>query len=665
MRPKLKDYVFFAPVTDGVLFRSLAGETVLRGTDIYRWVERLVPYFDGKHTVESLVKNLDERKRAMVLALLERLIQAGLVRDGDEDTTTGLSEQEQRLYAASLAHIENHRDQPGRIFSELRQKKIVVAGNGPSFLNAVQALLELGLRILSTWTVSPETTARLRGQVATYQQVDPEISWRPLAAISEGELLTHDMLLYVDGCYASAHALRLFDQTRSAGKAFLHGGLLNNQLLLGPLTQPGCTGCLACAMMRLGVDQAQGGPPKVSGTATTYESLLGYTLAYWLFTHLAGLPGPDKGLGLVSYDLDTLSIEKHRLLPWPACPACTGPGSYESENQQTFSSPEHPPAMQEMQEKIEAITDASTGILSAPTEGTAEQLPVAQASVTVSRRTESDRDPIHLLIPGQTPELARFQAQRAALALYARQRSAGPQPSWQTVAGNLVSQAVFSSYQTLSFPAFATGFSFEEWVGIGLLETARKAAWQSYEVKASQESAFPAQDVRSVAVYIKLLRIRFGLPVRLALLQAPACFPVRPVALFVGEQLVDICVDRDVALAAERGLLRLAQFQSLKVAGATSERQLDFLTALDHGMIHDLFVPSTEWADWTKVTLEHCQLQGWTVLFQQEHVDPALDAIGFFTGYIALAQTDRKNCESDEVSLLYKETTDQRNMVFS
>lgn len=81
VRPKLKDYVFFAPLTDGVLFRSVTGEVVFRGPDVYRWIERLTPYLNGQHTLEELGRNLDEKRRAKVESLIKQLVASDLVRD--------------------------------------------------------------------------------------------------------------------------------------------------------------------------------------------------------------------------------------------------------------------------------------------------------------------------------------------------------------------------------------------------------------------------------------------------------------------------------------------------------------------------------------------------------------------------------------------------------
>lgn len=56
MRPKLKQDTFYMPIADGVFFRNNQGSLKMKGKVVYRWVENLVPYLNGQHTLEEITR---------------------------------------------------------------------------------------------------------------------------------------------------------------------------------------------------------------------------------------------------------------------------------------------------------------------------------------------------------------------------------------------------------------------------------------------------------------------------------------------------------------------------------------------------------------------------------------------------------------------------------
>ena len=50
-RLKLRDDAYYAPTSEGICILTNSGEVVLTGPSIFQWVDRLVPYLDGSHTL--------------------------------------------------------------------------------------------------------------------------------------------------------------------------------------------------------------------------------------------------------------------------------------------------------------------------------------------------------------------------------------------------------------------------------------------------------------------------------------------------------------------------------------------------------------------------------------------------------------------------------------
>jgi len=67
---------------------------MLTGRSIYAWVERLVPYLDGRSDLAQLTANLPAEKAAMVENIVSVMLARGLVRDADRDEPHDLADWE-------------------------------------------------------------------------------------------------------------------------------------------------------------------------------------------------------------------------------------------------------------------------------------------------------------------------------------------------------------------------------------------------------------------------------------------------------------------------------------------------------------------------------------------------------------------------------------------
>ncbi|GAA4092775.1 hypothetical protein [Nonomuraea soli] len=73
MRLRLRDDVYLAPSADGLRVLTHRGLARIDGTSIARWVDRLVPYLDGRYTIEQLTAGLPPDREQAVKRVVEIL----------------------------------------------------------------------------------------------------------------------------------------------------------------------------------------------------------------------------------------------------------------------------------------------------------------------------------------------------------------------------------------------------------------------------------------------------------------------------------------------------------------------------------------------------------------------------------------------------------------
>lgn len=642
MRPKLKDYVFFAPVEEGVLLRGFSGQAVLRGSDIYRWVERLAPYLDGQHDLDELVGNMEATRGAMVESLVRRLCEADLVRDADGDIR--LSRQQAETYASSLAYLEQMHAAPNRVFVRFRENPVLVAGSGQGHFALVRGLVEMGLQRVYTWTASGGSTEQhLDDLMESYSRTDRGIDWQRLDSTS----LPDDILencsaaIYVGDEYGDEHALGLLRACTAGGKVFLSGGRWGDQLFVGPLVEPSKVGCLECALTRLGQTFEQKGDTHkdlTSNLGPVQDCLLGNLMAFWMFCHLTGSPTPEQGSGLLRLDPDTLSTATHPLIPWPHCSLCgasskAGDGE-RSVSVQLYSARHRNERDRELfSENASRLVDCYSGILESVDAGEYEQLPLHQVRVTVRRLPSVGLAGAEVLVPGRSSDTAHYRAMRVGLAAYAQALAQGPCEHWWSSESRELA-AVFDTDWV-----FVTGRTFWEWLGTGLLELARKRV--RHEIKRGAGlKPLGIEELLDEPLdsYVKALRLRFDIPVEgCSVGLRTAAFPGAAVALRSHGVLLSLCVDTNHRLALERCLVNALHQAQNNLQTRAEANGIMLSTSVDHGLVHDLPSEETDWSWWTEEAMNLCDSRGIEILVQPSSVDEAVSDVGLVMGYVGVA----------------------------
>ncbi|MDB5085641.1 MAG: bacteriocin maturation protein, partial [Bacilli bacterium] len=179
MRLKVKGDTFFLPDPNGgVYFRNNNGSFQLEGTGIDRWIEKLMPVFNGHNSLEDLTEGLPDEYRNRVQEIASVLIQNGMVRDVSQDHPHHLTAEILGKFSAQIEFLDSFSGSGAYLFQLYRQAKVLAVGSGPFFVSLVQATLTSGLpklHLLVTDAV-PTNSDRISQLAAHARLTDAEVA---------------------------------------------------------------------------------------------------------------------------------------------------------------------------------------------------------------------------------------------------------------------------------------------------------------------------------------------------------------------------------------------------------------------------------------------------------------------------------------------------------
>jgi putative thiazole-containing bacteriocin maturation protein len=244
MRLKVKRDTFFLPESNrGVYFRNNISSFRMEGNTIDRWVEKLIPMFNGEYTLGNLTEGLPGPYRDRVYEIAEVLYRNGFVRDISQDHAHQLEDQVLKRHASQIEFVDSFVDSGAYRFQIYRQAKVLAVGSGPFFVSLVSSLIESGLpkfNLLITDTV-PTNTRRLMELVAHARKTDPEVEVEVVNLKDDGEsfwreiVQPFDSILYVSQ-EDNLEELRLLHTVcRQEKKVFLPAICFEQVGIAGPL----------------------------------------------------------------------------------------------------------------------------------------------------------------------------------------------------------------------------------------------------------------------------------------------------------------------------------------------------------------------------------------------------------------------------------------------
>ncbi|MEH7014214.1 putative thiazole-containing bacteriocin maturation protein [Neobacillus niacini] len=430
MRLKVKRDTFFLPDPNrGVFFRNNVSSFHMEGSMIDQWVEKLIPMFNGEHTLEYLTNGLSGPYRDRVYDIAEALYRNGFVRDVSQDRSHQLKEQVLKKYASQIEFVDNLLDSGAFRFQTYRQAKVLAVGSGPFFVSLVASLLDSGLpkfQMLITDTVQTNRQ-RLMDLVAHARKTDADVEIEEVIQSKQGEsswreiLKPFDYILYVSE-KGDVEELRLLHRiSRKEEKVFLPAICFEQAGLAGPVVYPDSEAdweSLLCRIHQRALVKDQ----KFSTSSATPGAMLANVIVFELFKDVTGVSEKAQRNQFFLLDLETLEGNWHSFMPHPLVTGQTSFRLVEDLDMRLAQGTERGDPGKLLL-AFNQLTSKVTGIFHSWEEGDLRQLPLAQCRVqAVNPLAEGPAELLgDIVCTGLTHEEARREAGLSGIEAYVSQ----------------------------------------------------------------------------------------------------------------------------------------------------------------------------------------------------------------------------------------------------
>ncbi|MBU8769613.1 putative thiazole-containing bacteriocin maturation protein [Cytobacillus oceanisediminis] len=388
MRLKVKRDTFFLPdPTKGVYFRNNVSSFQMEGTMIDQWVQKLMPMFNGEHSLGELTAGLPGPHRDRVFEIAEVLYRNGFVRDVSGDHPHRLEEHVLKKYSSQIELLESFGDSGAYRFQAYRQAKVLAAGSGPFLVSLVSSLIESGLPKVHIVITDPESTntRRLNEIVAHARQTDPEVSVEDVTHQKEEDcpweemIQPYDSILYVSEA-GNVEELRVIHSAcRKEKKIFLPAIIYKQAGMAGPLVHPESDGCWESAWHRVH-QSAFCEDKQLHTTSPMAGAMLANLIVFELFKEVTGLISAEQRNQFFLLNLETLEGNWHSYLPHPNLTGNAAVEWIQDVDQRIGQSSERNKT-DSLFLFFSQLTSKESGIFHTCEEGDLKQLPLAQCSV--------------------------------------------------------------------------------------------------------------------------------------------------------------------------------------------------------------------------------------------------------------------------------------------
>jgi len=324
MRLKVRGDTFFLPSSDGsVYFRNNIGSFRMEGSTIDQWIEKLIPVFNGEHSMHEITDGLTEQYREHVYEIAKVLYANGYVQDVSQDMPHLLPKNIVKQYEAQIEFLDSFDGSGAYRFELFRKSSVLVVGTGDFLVSLVKSLLESGLPQLHFINMNSETTGpkRITELEQHYRQFDSEVKVDEISMPKDegvewsSVVQPYDAVFYVSDTEGEAELHSLNQVCRHKNKVLLPAVILGQAGLAAPLSYSNLEGDWESARRRVHHASIYKDSNDYASSSVA-ESLLANVIVFeWLKT-AAGVTKLENNK-LFLLNLETLEGKWHPFLPHP------------------------------------------------------------------------------------------------------------------------------------------------------------------------------------------------------------------------------------------------------------------------------------------------------------------------------------------------------------
>ncbi|MCM3140739.1 putative thiazole-containing bacteriocin maturation protein [Brevibacillus sp. MER 51] len=419
MRIKVKRDTVYLPDSDGsVYFRNNIGTFRMKGDMIDRWVDQLMPMFNGEYTLAQLTDDLPEEYQQQIYQVADTLLQNGFLQDISREKPHELSPEIMSAYAEQIEFLDQFGGSGGYLFQKYRTEKVLIIGAGSFLLSVAHALLESGC-VQFHYVITneaPTNRGRLDAIIEHARRKDAQVKLEELKPASWGiaewskAIEPFAAVLYTSAQVSKDEMSVIHSACRERQKVFVPAVCLMQKGIAGPLIHPESAACLESAWRRLHRQTLCADPDQHPFSMTAAAMLANIAVFEW-FKHVTGVNEAQNENKVYVLNLETLEGSWRSFLPHPMvnkemCLEILDRKELESRLADKTEPKEG------LQSVFQSWTSSDTGIFHSWEEGELIQLPLTQCMVTavdpVSEGPAELMSPV--VCPGYTHEEARREA---------------------------------------------------------------------------------------------------------------------------------------------------------------------------------------------------------------------------------------------------------------
>lgn len=480
-QPKLKSYVYYAPVDEGVFIKGWNHEFIIKGNGLYPFIQSLFEQLDGHHTVEALTATVDKNTSVLIKQIITELKKRNmLVHDDGDGTSHGLTQTEQQLFTQTITFLEDRMPNAKRRFKQFRDQQMFVVGSGFALKALVRSLLAMGLRHISiAYDEETDRDVQLQQVIQSFREQDSSINvtftllhdWKNHFQSKAGEYDFSIVIMdNIDKELVDDYAQTMLDWD----VPFICAGALWNEGVVGPLTTRTSATCWHCVYDALPVEETgeEAGKEAIRSKrpSPTRQLMIGHSTALEYVKYAFRLHDFQLNDHIVTIS-DTLTVQKHPVIVSPMCQHFlhATPVDKEEESSALKRSEigDAPGVKEELLEQLEQFTSNHTGILKHVQPGKLPQIPLPHMQAIVHFPNRLGLQSVPIVAQGDDIEEARQNAIKEGIQLYTKKMSEQLMKNEMRLVSEDERLAKSSLYWSI-------GWTYEEWLGRGVLNSVWK-----------------------------------------------------------------------------------------------------------------------------------------------------------------------------------------------
>jgi hypothetical protein len=616
LKPKLKPHVHYAPTADGVFIRSWTHEFVLKGNNMYDWLERLVPFLNGEQTLEQLTARLSAAQRRFIEHLVQELVQRSVVVDASEDMAVPLAPEELALYKQTVLFLEDQTNEGRQRFQTFRRLRVALPGRGISHKAFVRSLFKMGLRYP---ILAAEPDSGVQSIIDDWRRKDATLQPVWLRGGAERVPLPEaqpDLVVWVSDDYNHGDVMEWIDRCSREQIPLLVASSLFRDGVIGPIMDEKSKAGWLCLLDRwVGPDAAAEETFPLS-----FRMMIGNIAAMEVLKYVCRLPESGVRDQVVTLEPLQLKTDRRRLHP---SPLRTGETDTPQEALALFRMREEEEPADIFLERIQASVDERIGIITSLYPGELKQIPLSHIRAVV-RAPGGIAPPDKVIGWGESQTEAMERTVRTALVSYAKS----------------VDRHLHGPDSPENDGVWVGGRTFAEWLGRGILEAlAEESLRNGARIRRLDVRSIPW---RAPAAYLKMLQLRFGIEVRLTERELPVRCGACVTVWSGGDKLAETAgrtQEEALLLALQQAVSRLQLGLPLP-PGTVGTNQFGEDRSSE-GAWREETKGILAWKDWTANAKSLLADGGYLVIPVPWLRDRAIYDYGMLVGQVGIRQADR------------------------